>query len=275
MIDPEFPFARVLLCVVLAGLLTLLIVRAVRKDRRQYRRFKRFHSTVKRQRMYRKWLIDSAVTFGGASVVLLLLVWQYVPLLLAAIDGYGWVRAFRAGFAASGGVGVAVVVSLMLALVVGGVLGIVLARKVDTVPAIGDIQALLPRNRAELRYGAALSINAGIVEELLFRLAVPALVFGITGSGAVAVAVSLLLFGALHIYQGVAGVIGSTIIGTLLMTLFLATGSILVAIVAHALIDLRSLVLIPVVVNKVHRLPGRADVRRQPAHRAVDPSPPL
>jgi membrane protease YdiL (CAAX protease family) len=70
------------------------------------------------------------------------------------------------------------------------------------------------------------------------------------------VAGSVALFGLLHVYQGVAGVIGSLLIGTLLMAVFLSTGSILLAVTLHALIDLRSLVLIPMVVYRVHRVTG-------------------
>ena len=115
----------------------------------------------------------------------------------------------------------------------------------------------MPRNRTELRFGALLSINAGVVEELLFRLALPALIYGVVGNAVAAILGSLVLFGALHVYQGVAGVIGSTIVGALLMFVYLASGSILVAMAVHTLIDLRSLVLIPVVVYKVHKKPVR------------------
>jgi membrane protease YdiL (CAAX protease family) len=154
----------------------------------------------------------------------------------------------------TGGLIPAIASGLAIALVGGTVLAVVLARNAGEVPTIGDIGALLPRNRAELGYGAALSVNAGVVEELLFRLAVPALVFGASGSAPVAVIASLLLFGALHFYQGWPGVVGAVAIGALLMTLYLATGSILVPIVAHVLVDLRSLVLIPMLVFGVHRV---------------------
>jgi len=255
MLSPTSPSTPFLLGVVLAALIGLLVLRALRKDRREYRMFKRYRSTLKRQRMYRKWLLDSLVTFGGSSVVVLALVWQHIPLFLDDVNGYGWVAQARMAFADSAGLAAGVIAGIIVVVVVGMVLVIFAARGVDAVPAIGDIQALLPRNRAELRYGAALSINAGIVEEALFRLAVPVLVFGVTGSSALAIAGSLALFGALHVYQGLAGVIGSAVIGVLLMVLYLATGSILAAMAVHALIDLRSLVLIPIVVYKAHRQP--------------------
>ena len=144
-------------------------------------------------------------------------------------------------------------------LVIVTLLGIGAARKEDEIVAVGDIRALLPRNRQELRLGALLSINAGVVEELLFRLGMPALIFGATGSAVAAIVVSVALFGALHVYQGVPGIVGSTIVGALFLLTYVVSGSILVPIVLHAVFDLRSLVLIPVAVYGVHRVDGVAN----------------
>ena len=123
----------------------------------------------------------------------------------------------------------------------------------EDLPALGDIQALLPRNRAEVRLGALMSLNAGLVEELLFRLAIPALLYGAFGSSLFALITSVLLFGGLHAYQGVGGILATSLIGAVLLALYIATGSILVPIVVHALIDLRSFVAIPLIVMKVPR----------------------
>lgn len=256
MLSPDSASSPLLLALTLLALVALLVVRALRKDRLEYRRFKRYRSSHLRQRMYRKWLVDSALVFGGSAAVTLALAWQYVPLLLADVDSTPWIAAARAAFSGTGALGVGIATGVVVALVGGSALAIFAARHSEEVPSIGDIQSLLPRTRAELRWGAALSVNAGIVEELLFRLAVPAMIYGLSGNAIVAIAGSLLLFGALHAYQGVAGIIGSTVIGAALMVVFLATGSIVAAIVAHALIDLRSLVLIPVVVYRVHRYTG-------------------
>jgi membrane protease YdiL (CAAX protease family) len=141
------------------------------------------------------------------------------------------------------------------------------------VPTIGDIHALLPRNRAELKFGWALSINAGVVEELLFRLAMPALIFAVVGDALVAISVSLVVFGALHAYQGVGGVIGSFVIGVVLMAVFLATGTILWPILVHAVFDLRSLVLIPVVVYQVHLPEGERRVKAEDVEDPVSSLP--
>lgn len=245
-----------MLLLTLIALVALLAVRAARKGRREYRRFKRFRSSARRQRMYRKWLIDSFVVYGGASVVLLALVAQFVPLLLDAVDELGWLGDVRDFIAASGATGVSIGVVALMVLVAVNVVSIVALRDTDTIPTAGDILALLPRNRAELGYGAALSVNAGVVEEVLFRLALPALLFGITGNPGVSITAAVLMFGVLHLYQGVVGVVTSTIVGALLMAAYVVTGSILVPIALHILIDLRSLVLIPMIVNRVHRRPG-------------------
>jgi membrane protease YdiL (CAAX protease family) len=238
--------------VVFALLLAGLALNAIRKDRREYRRFTRMRSTVQRQKMLRRWLGQSFLVFGGSAAVVLLLSWQFVSPFVADVNMWSWIADARRTFDAGGPFALGLAVGIPLGILALSVVGIVLARRETEVPAIGNIQALLPRNRAELPYGAALSINAGVVEELLFRLALPALIFGFTGNSVVAIVVSLIVFGMLHVYQGVWGVVGSMILGALLMAIYLATGSILLAIVAHALIDLRSLVLIPVVVLRVH-----------------------
>lgn len=252
MLVPDSSASRIVLAVVLVALIALLVYRSVRKERKEYQRFKRFERTRNRQRMMRKWLLDSIAMFGGAAVVILALTWQYVPRLLSAVDDWGISRDFRAFVENSSGVIPGLAIGFAIAIVGGTVLAVFLARKSEEIPTIGDIGALLPRNAGELRYGAALSVNAGVVEELLFRLAIPTLVFGVVGNALVAVVAAVLLFGALHIYQGWPGIVGAIVIGSVLMALYLATGSILVAIVAHTLIDLRSLVLIPMLVYRVH-----------------------
>ena len=155
--------------------------------------------------------------------------------------------------------------------------GIVSAKRhPDELMAVGDIQAMLPRNRQELRLTALLSVNAGVVEELLFRLALPALVFGATGNAVVAVVAPLLLFGLLHLYQGPAGVVGTALVGAIMMAVYVGTGSIVWPIILHALFDLRTLVLLPVALFGVQRVDGKLHpiiprpVKAQPKPVAVE-----
>jgi len=255
MLDPDWALTRPILWIALAALVALLVFRTVRKDRREYQRFKRYRTTAKRQAMYRRWLLDSFLSFGGLSVVLLLLAGRFVaPLLLdvQAWEPVAWLRSVL-----TSGVFIVLAIGVVVGLVVLTVVGIRAAREEgDEVMMVGDISAMLPRNRQELRLGALLSVNAGIVEELVFRLALPAALFGASGSSIVAVVGSLLFFGALHLYQGVAGIVGTTIVGGVMMLFYVVTGSIVVPIVLHALFDLRSFVLLPSAVYRVHRIDG-------------------
>lgn len=257
MLDPDWALTRPLLWIALLGLIALLVVRAIRRDRLEYRRFKRYRSTARRQAMYRKWLRDSFLSFGGLTIALVLLAGAFIAPLLEETSGWPPIRAAR-DWVTENELLAAIIAILAVAGFVGlTVAGVVAARKEGEVPTIGDIRAMLPRNRPELGLGAVLSVNAGVFEELVFRLGIPALLFGASGSALVAVVGSVLLFGALHAYQGVAGVIGTTLIGAVFMASYLLTGSILVPIVLHTLFDLRSLVLIPMAVSGAHHVrPG-------------------
>jgi uncharacterized protein len=263
-LSPDLPGVSWMLVVVFLAVAVLLAVRARRKDRREYQRFKRYRSTVRRQAMFRKWLRESFLTFGGLSVVVLLLVWQFVPLLLDDVNSFPVVVWARQLYVDGAAVSVTITVVLAFLVLVVPILLLFFVTNEDDadMPSIGDIQAMLPRNRAEVRLGALLSLNAGLVEELLFRLALPALLYGAFGSSLFALIASALFFGALHAYQGYVGIIGTTLIGALLLVLYIATGSILVPIVVHALIDLRSFVAIPLIVLKVPKAP-RVIARRR------------
>jgi membrane protease YdiL (CAAX protease family) len=247
---------RWVLAAAFLALVVFLAIRAVRKDRREYQRFKRYRTTKRRQRMLRRWLVESLVVFGSASVVLLFLAGNQVQPLLSAVEDWPFVSVARRWLDENAGLAWGLLLGALLGAAVSMLVAVRAVRKEGEIPTVGDIHALLPRNRDELALGAALSINAGIVEELLFRLALPAVLFGATGNAIVAVGGSVVFFGFLHAYQGVSGVIGTTVVGALLMLLFIGTGSIAVAIIAHAVFDLRSLVLIPMLVYGVHKVPG-------------------
>lgn len=277
MLDPTWALTRPILWLALVLLLVLLVVRSVRKDRREYQRFKRYRTTLKRQAMFRRWLLSAFLSFGGLSVAILLLAGAFVAPLLQQLTQWPVLREIR-GFAShETGYFVAIVVAVVVALTVLTIVGILAARKEPEITTVGDIHAMLPRNRQELVLGGVMSINAGVVEELLFRLALPALLFGATGSAVAAVLGSVLLFGALHVYQGVAGIIGTTIIGALMLALYVISGSIVAPIVAHAAFDLRSLVLLPMAIYGAHHIDGRVTrfVSIHPPTRTSEPTPPV
>jgi membrane protease YdiL (CAAX protease family) len=206
----------------------------------------------------RRWLLESFMLFGGSATLVLLLVYPVVGPLLAetqALPGVAWVRD---ALGSGGGRGVG------MWLLVGGVLGVGIltvigarnARREGGVIMLGNIASLLPRNRPELRWGAALSVNAGIVEEALFRLALPALLVVVTGEPISAFVLAALIFGGLHAYQGWVGVVATSVVGLLFTALYVLSGSIVLVMLVHALFDLRTLVVIPVAVYRVHAVPG-------------------
>jgi membrane protease YdiL (CAAX protease family) len=258
---------------VIVALLAFLAIRTVRKDRREYQRFKRYRTTLRRQRMFRTWLIESFVTFGGISVVVLALSWQHVQRLLDAVNAWPSTVAIRSWLADNPALAIGLPIALLLGLAVLTGLAIRATRKSgDGLQSVGDIQSMLPRNRQELLLTGVMSVNAGVVEELVFRLALPALVYGATGNAVAAIVAPLLLFGAMHLYQGVAGVIGTAVVGGIMMAIYLGTGSIVWPIILHALFDLRTLVLLPVALFGVQKIDGR----KQPIiPRLPRPKPPV
>jgi membrane protease YdiL (CAAX protease family) len=106
-------------------------------------------------------------------------------------------------------------------------------------------EALLPRGRREQQVFALLAVTAGICEELLLRG------FGIgyvqwLWPGATRVwliVITSAAFGFVHLYQGPRGVVLTGLVGAYLAWLVLSTGSLLPAMVIHALLDLRILAL--------------------------------
>lgn len=101
------------------------------------------------------------------------------------------------------------------------------------------LEVLLPRNRRERGWLAAVSVGAGTGEELLYRGLLPALLVGAGLPVGWALAVQAALFGAAHRYQGVGGVAVTTVLGVLLGLLATHTGSLLIPVLLHTALDLR------------------------------------
>ncbi|WP_184584034.1 CPBP family intramembrane glutamic endopeptidase [Lipingzhangella halophila] len=115
----------------------------------------------------------------------------------------------------------------------------------STAPGAGGqvLATLAPRSRAERRMAAGLAVTAGICEELLYRGLFVALGVAVGLPVWLAAIVSCVLFAVAHIYQGWWGLVGPGLLGALFMVVYLGTGSLVIPIVLHALLDLRSLLL--------------------------------
>lgn len=100
------------------------------------------------------------------------------------------------------------------------------------------VALLLPHTRRERLVFAALSVTAGVCEEFVFRGFLLPVLADATGSLGLALVLSSGVFGIMHAYQQPAGAARATLLGMLLAIPFLATGSLLPSILAHAGIDL-------------------------------------
>jgi len=110
--------------------------------------------------------------------------------------------------------------------------------------AFARYAALLPRTSAERWHAAAMSVTAGVCEEIVYRGVLIALGTRLLGLPVpVAAVLALALFVAGHLYQGVTGLATSALAGGSLTLLYLITGSLLLPILVHIAVDLRSLLL--------------------------------
>jgi membrane protease YdiL (CAAX protease family) len=102
--------------------------------------------------------------------------------------------------------------------------------------SLGGPLVFLPRTPKEERAFAALSLTAGICEELLYRGWLIAWLAPATGTPAAAV-LSTLAFGAGHLYGGRSVALRATAMGAVLCGLFLLSGSLWVPVLVHAAVD--------------------------------------
>jgi hypothetical protein len=112
--------------------------------------------------------------------------------------------------------------------------------KIQSVKMPPYMSLLMPSSRQEKRLYGAVAISAGITEEILYR---GFLTYVLLASfPAIGVLLSMLiaafLFGLGHLYQGPSGILRTFILGLILGLIYLATGTLLLCIIIHILIDL-------------------------------------
>jgi len=133
-------------------------------------------------------------------------------------------------------------------LVIGVVVPPIVARRTGKKPApvtVGDIAPLVPVTRTERRWYALVALAAGVGEELVFRGFALRLLTDLGIDGWAALAVAAAAFGLVHVYQGVAGVALTAALGLFLSVVYVATGSLVAAMIVHAAVDFRLLVVDP------------------------------
>jgi membrane protease YdiL (CAAX protease family) len=112
--------------------------------------------------------------------------------------------------------------------------------------SLEKLNFILPRTAEERRWFVLVAITAGVCEEILYRgflihyfRELPVSI-GLIG----ALILSSCVFGFAHLYQGVVGIVQTTVLGAIFGLIFIVTGSLLLPMILHALIDLRILLIL-------------------------------
>ncbi|MFI7037940.1 CPBP family intramembrane glutamic endopeptidase [Microbispora rosea] len=203
--------------------------------RRQYDRLarRRDHEPRTLVRAYRLWIAEEWVWVAVTAVILVL-----SPGVRLADLGFTMPSHFGEVAPAVAGMSGALVISIVMARQ--------LARSGRTVPGQAAVRELLPRTTAERWHALAMSVTAGFCEEIVYRGLLIALGVGALGlSTTAAAALALAVFTAGHLYQGWKSMLAVALAGCALTALYLATGSLLLPILMHALMDIRGLVCTP------------------------------
>ncbi|MGY1743290.1 MULTISPECIES: CPBP family intramembrane glutamic endopeptidase [unclassified Blastococcus] len=194
-----------------------------------------------RRSFYRRLLV---LEWGLA--LLALVIWLSAPDVDAAAVGLAWPESWPGPLA--GGLALLVVVFVLASTraLRGGALARLPAPEGDGRHAelpVHATLALLPRTRGERRLFTVVGVTAGVCEEWLYRGFFLAVVSAVAGGlpTAALVAVAAVAFGLAHAYQGVAGVVTTGVLGAVMAGLYVDTGSLLLPVLLHALVDLRFL----------------------------------
>jgi len=175
---------------------------------------------------YRRGVVGEWLFAAGALAIWALYGRPWGDLRLAL--PHGW----RLGL----GVGYVIAGAALLTLQLWSVARLTPERRVAARPKLGNVTFMLPHTSAEERWFVALSITAGFCEELLYRGYLVWFVAPWLGQvGAMAAIVAV--FGISHAYQGRKGAVRATLAGAVMATIVLTSGSLIPAMIVHALID--------------------------------------
>ena len=201
------------------------------------------------------WCVKALILFGGAGMIALVALGRMNAVAILPPE-FAAARRQMVGMVGGGGFPVG---WMLAAMVGGGAVGelVAWARRRTKPFMLGDIGVLMPRTRAELRWGAAMAVVAGITEELFFRLAVPLPLAMLTGSAWLGFGAGLALFALAHRYQGWLGVAATAFVGAVMIGLYLASGDLWLAMLIHGAIDLNGLVLRPLLRGALPARPPR------------------
>lgn len=205
--------------------------------RRRYARLKdeRERDPAALGRFYRRKLLQQGL--WAAAVVA----------AVAVSPGLGWAGVGLA-WPSGHGVGSAVQSSaeIVALVVVSGLLFRRWALSGHPIPGQRLFAAMLPRTASDRWWALVVAVGAGISEEMLCRGLLIAAGIGIFGMSPLWAAVAAAaVFGTGHAYQGPIGIVITGVAAVLFTWLYFSTGSLLLGMAVHAVIDIRGLVIVP------------------------------
>jgi uncharacterized protein len=114
------------------------------------------------------------------------------------------------------------------------------------VKAFKRLDFILPVTSEERAWFLAVSVTAGICEEILYRGFLTRYLADVPWHGNLwtAILISSLVFGIAHTYQGPSGVVGTAVIGAAMAIIFGIAGNLWLPMALHAAFDLRILFLL-------------------------------
>jgi membrane protease YdiL (CAAX protease family) len=106
-------------------------------------------------------------------------------------------------------------------------------------------QFLFPVKKLEIYLFGFVAISVGICEEVIFRSFLVDYLYALPIGVSIITSMIIagILFGIGHFHQGINGVISAIIVGFLMSYLFIATGSLLLPMIVHAVYDMKIILL--------------------------------
>lgn len=198
---------------------------------------------------YRRFLARLETQGEGALVR----EYQYTLLWLLGLGAGALLVWFEAGrgwpsigfgptdYGASDGFIVGATIGAFGALALRPLLALFVPRFADAMrSAYAPLAPFLPKTGTQLFWGLFVSVAAGVAEEIAYRgMLMAYLVTWFSNWGALAI--SSLLFGAAHLYQGWKGVLTTTLLGAALGYIYIKTDSLTLPILLHIAINVSSM----------------------------------
>lgn len=199
---------------------------------------RRFESAAGTAPGARRWLYRRLLVLEWGLVLLVVAVSLVAPGVSWAELGLRWPDRVSVVTAA-----LVVLILLVTVVSVRALRGGALREAGPDSAALRSVGSLLPRSDSERRLFGAVALTAGVAEEVVYRGFGIALLagFGPWLPDVALIAVAGAAFGLAHAYQGWAGILTTGLLGSVMAAVYLDTGSLLVPVLLHALIDLRFL----------------------------------